>query len=297
MAGMQRFVTYIYAYENGQKTSNAGYAKIETRGNAGRLEIHFSDERRFGGEAEVSFLYPENEKLQVISVGTLLIENGRAMGQYTFHTEMKLDTKVFFDEIVGLRIKDENQQEYRSFWKDVEVPVEMEKERQSLECEMPGAISAMKAQLEQIKDAEQQSLHTMEIPVRNVFPSYTMEDIWQNFTKNRGCVQINNEVCAVQIELSDLRELPKQYWYLGNNSFLLHGFFNYHHLLFGKLLDGKWFIGIPGVYERQERVMASVFGFPGFLPIAGAPREDGAQPVQKSPAEMQQGVWYHILED
>ena len=99
------------------------------------------------------------------------------------------------------------------------------------------------------------------------------------------------------MELNDLRELPKQHWYLGNNSFLLHGFFNYHHLLFGRLPDGKWFIGVPGIYARQERVMASVFGFPGFMhigisePEADVPQETGM------PRERQQGIWYHILED
>ena len=140
-----------------------------------------------------------------------------------------------------------------------------------------------------MKDVEQESLHTMEIPMRNVFPSYTMEDIWKNIARTKAPVQINNEVSAIQIELNDLRELPKQYWYLGNNSFLLHGFFNYRHLLFGRLPDGKWFIGVPGIYARQERVMASVFGFRGFMHIG--------EEETVTPREKQQGVWYHILED
>lgn len=31
-------------------------------------------------------------------------------------------------------------------------------------------------------------------------------------------------ITCIKIELKDLRELPRKYWYLGNNSFLLHGF-------------------------------------------------------------------------
>lgn len=34
----------------------------------------------------------------------------------------------------------------------------------------------------------------------------------------------DKNVECVRIELKDLRELPRKYWYLGNNSFLLHGF-------------------------------------------------------------------------
>ena len=38
MAGIKRFITYIYAYENGTKGINAGFAKVEIRGNECRIE-------------------------------------------------------------------------------------------------------------------------------------------------------------------------------------------------------------------------------------------------------------------
>jgi len=40
MAGIKRFITYIYAYENGTKGINAGFAKVEIRGNECRIEVH-----------------------------------------------------------------------------------------------------------------------------------------------------------------------------------------------------------------------------------------------------------------
>lgn len=292
MAGMQRFVTYIYAYEDGQKSSNAGYARIEIRGNNGRIEIHFASDSISGGEGAVGFLYIEEGKLISIPLGAFHIENGRGMGQFTFRTETIQDTNHSFDRIDGIGITDSNGQKYMSFWKDVEVPSvdaieEPEPQMQPVMQTEPQTQGAGLAQKEIIEDAEQESLHTMEIPMRNIFPNYSIEDIWNNMQKSRQCVQVNEEICAIQIELSDLRELPRKYWYLGNNSFLLHGFFNYHHLLLGKLQNGKWFLGVPGVYERQEHVIASVFGFPGFMP---ATENDNAR-------EMQQGIWYHMLED
>ena len=45
MAGIKRFITYIYAYENGTKGINTGFAKVEIRGNECR-----SEERRVGKE-------------------------------------------------------------------------------------------------------------------------------------------------------------------------------------------------------------------------------------------------------
>lgn len=298
MAGIQRFVTYIYAYENGQKYNNAGYAKVETRGNNGRMEIHFADDGVANGVGKVSFLYIKDKKLVSIPIGEISFENGRGAALFTFHTEMLQNTAVSFHEIDGIGINDSNHQTYMSFWKDVEVPeaAAMQPDSEEAGSEAAEEIEIQPqqealSQKEMIEEAEQESLHTMEIPMRNVFPTYTLDAVWKSMAKNTGCVQINDDVCAIQMELSGLRELPQKYWYFGNNSFLLHGFFNYHHLLWGKLPNGKWFLGVPGVYHRQERVMASIFGFPGFLPLAEASSENDNM------REMQQGIWYHILED
>ena len=70
-----------------------------------------------------------------------------------------------------------------------------------------------------------------------------------------------------RIELTDIRSLPRRNWYLSNNRFVVHGFFNYHYLLLKtvKLPEGrKRYIGVPGIYEQPERMMALLFGFPEF---------------------------------
>jgi hypothetical protein len=79
--------------------------------------------------------------------------------------------------------------------------------------------------------------------------------------------EAETDIQCVRIELKDLRLLPKRYWYLGNNSFLLHGFFNYRYLILGAIYSEettRWFIGVPGVFQSQEKVMASIFGFPEY---------------------------------
>ena len=48
-----------------------------------------------------------------------------------------------------------------------------------------------------------------------------------------------------------------------NNSFLLHGCHNYHHLLLIKEKDHLW-LGVPGLYDPREAHMANLFGFPQF---------------------------------
>lgn len=99
----------------------------------------------------------------------------------------------------------------------------------------------------------------------------------------------DEKTLCVRWELKDLRLLPRQYWYLGNNSFLLHGFFNYRYLILGiteKAGKKRWFIGIPGVYQNPERVMATLFGFPEFRNEKSAPVNTG-----------EFGYWYRYLNE
>ena len=67
-----------------------------------------------------------------------------------------------------------------------------------------------------------------------------------------------------KIHHSDLKILPKKCWNLANNSFLLHGYHNYHHLLLIEE-NGHYQLGVPGVYDIREARAAEIFGFPEFI--------------------------------
>lgn len=66
-----------------------------------------------------------------------------------------------------------------------------------------------------------------------------------------------------KIKRQDLSRLPRKEWRIANNSFLLHGFYNYHHLLYIED-DGKIWIGVPGIYHEKEKMAANSFGFTEF---------------------------------
>ena len=141
---------------------------------------------------------------------------------------------------------------------------------------------------------ESENLSATEIPMRNVFPRHDWSAVWEMLKKDHPLFAPfeDETVCCMQIELKDLRDLPKRYWYLGNNSFLLHGFFNYHYLILGNIEKNRWFIGIPGIYQRQERAMAAIFGFPEFLPVATKEKADTTEePVNRF------GYWYRFIEE
>ena len=68
---------------------------------------------------------------------------------------------------------------------------------------------------------------------------------------------------ARKITHAEISTLPRRFWPLANNSFLLHGCHNYHHLLLIKEKDHLW-LGVPGLYDPREAHMANLFGFPQF---------------------------------
>ena len=68
---------------------------------------------------------------------------------------------------------------------------------------------------------------------------------------------------ARKIRRSEMSQLPRKFWPLANNSFLLHGYHNYGHLLLIEE-DSRLWLGVPGTYAPQEARAADLFGFPRF---------------------------------
>ena len=67
-----------------------------------------------------------------------------------------------------------------------------------------------------------------------------------------------------KIQRQDLSRLPRKEWRIANNNFLLHGFYNYHHLIYIED-EGKAWVGVPGIYHEREKMAAQSFGFPEFM--------------------------------
>ena len=52
-----------------------------------------------------------------------------------------------------------------------------------------------------------------------------------------------------------------------NNSFPLHGFYNYNHLILARMEqkgEPVYYIGVPGNYFEKEKQVAIMFGFESF---------------------------------
>lgn len=61
-------------------------------------------------------------------------------------------------------------------------------------------------------------------------------------------------------------ELGGAFGTMQENSFLMHGYFTFRHILVAKVHNDPdlLFVGVPGVYNNKERFMASMFNFNNF---------------------------------
>ncbi len=90
-----------------------------------------------------------------------------------------------------------------------------------------------------------------------------------------------------QITPAELRILSRRDRGLMNNNFLRHGYYRYHYLLLGRRRDdGRYILGVPGVYDRQECLMAGMFGFPNFK----------AAKTQGKPSMPRFGYWFRLID-
>ena len=109
------------------------------------------------------------------------------------------------------------------------------------------------------------------------------EVLWDRFWKHYPKMQAFDSPGTAEIltiRPQDIGLLPRENWGYGNNSFLLHGYYNYRYLIFARVGDEKhtrarYILGVPGHYYSNEKYMASMFGFPHFVLAKTQPAQDG----------------------
>lgn len=67
-----------------------------------------------------------------------------------------------------------------------------------------------------------------------------------------------------KIQRTELAKLARCEWRLANNNFLLHGYYNYHHLILMER-EEQLMLGVPGIYHEKEAAAAGAFGFAEFI--------------------------------
>lgn len=139
--------------------------------------------------------------------------------------------------------------------------------------EVPAQEEIMETQEVQIPETQRQPIRMQETNVqtaskRKANLAAFKEDKWEQLWSVYPHIHpFSDEREYLSFGLSDFVVLPARYYKLVNNSFLLHGFYNFHHLILTRVNGrngARYFIGVPGNLYQTEKETAIMFGFENF---------------------------------
>ena len=330
MSDYRRLISYIYAYEGGEKGKNIGFAKIDMRGPQCRIQVNVKKVYVGSSDVGVYLLHAGGELL----LGRIFIRGGAGEFRTQIQSENVDGSGLRVDDCYGLTIHElENAwQSYTTIWEDAvaqtaeiqlaevtaenlrkqkedqeltvsaEIERELEAEEQKLEATAPWGeenenvdkdssepVMQQETLQEEPKSLEQSLEQSQQAPKEQQSQPRGPEDtarlaeldreeneeladtnIWKKMSDLYTKVlafDYDNGCEILSIKPQDIGLLPREVWTYGNNSFLLHGYYNYRHLILGRIRQKdawQYYIGVPGNFYDREKMVAEMFGFEAF---------------------------------
>ena len=306
MAGYRRFIAYVYEYQDEKKGNGKGFIKVESRDGICRMQYKLSGVCADTDVPAKIYGYIRREES---CEGVLLGECNLAGGNIQFEQEMTSQniggSLYSLENLCGLIILTDSGIMYGSGWDDKPIRLEeilLPKEAMRKEEEEEIAVEPV-LEDEEMETAEtEQAVQQEIVEEEENLEERAMENQEENFQEELPEPQMaeqsveKSEESAVfrdhafcdcrKINPGDFKMLNRKDRGLLYNNFLRHGFSRHGFVILARREeDDQYILGIPGYYERQEALMANMFGFPYFKE-AGRDR-NGTQGF---------GYWYRFIE-
>lgn len=265
-----RKMIYFSTYENGVKSKKAGYAAFFIRGDWCDVQIYYRGNVQ-AEETRIQPVYVFRDGSVVLGM-EMEVEEGMATAVFRTGRQDFVQSSKSLEEleviyldgvkggICGGRIDGR----------------ELEEAAYTL-------TEWIETEVETVKSAEENGSDCCE----NREESWTLPFCMEQFPELKLPFDgIRRQCCRIVPE--DLDHLPEEWRYLKDNHFLLHGYYEYHHLILAKLAcryGERYAIGVPGEFCYRNQYMAENFGFYDFAPLEPGKRRGGCF-----------GYWYYYLE-
>ena len=273
---MKRFIRYLYEYEQDKRLRNVGFVKAEQGDRECVLHIHgkglnLQEEKSL----RVYLFFTEEGACFGIWQGDAQNVNP-AINYRLYYTDQDVGGKEQFARIGGVILEAAGGRKFAAVWDDEAVNIggmRVYTEERRVQ-EIPAG-----------EEADEQEIPAGEGADAQEIPAGEEADAQEQDMEVADQDRPGGFLCT-KIQRKDLARLPRCEWKLSNNSFLLHGYYNYHHLVF--LDDGEWLrVGVPGIYHPKEQKAAEAFGFSEFIR-----RRDIAVELEKEEREEDDGFGY-----
>lgn len=271
---------YLYEYENYKRKRNVGFIKVSQHYQSCILQIHVRGIPVRSGSTLILSAFCCEQDAMIMSQIAELTSCGRNISIRLSVSETHFPGRRALQQIDGFLLQNPDRDTPPLFWMassfffdirsdmmqtdepkaetaseaeavpEPETAPELESAPKPAAAPEPESASELEAASTPAPEPALQSVEAKELPQDQMpDPASTAVDL--------------QAYRAKKISRSDLTLLPRKFWPLANNSFLLHGYHNYNHLALIEENGRRW-LGVPGIYDTREARAADLFGFPRF---------------------------------
>ena len=272
---MKRFVTYLYEYDRTIRGRNVGFIRNDIRNDCCRMEIHIRGLERIKEKAPIFIIVRDSECIG-IPAGEVVISQGVGNACLELRGNRIGKTDYSVNNIQAVIVRYNGGKMLMGCY--VQHPAG---------DLLSGTFTKWEAQATPASPTpDPDAARGVDSNSGDLYPNSRSDlgtennsgDLYPYANNSQGTEAKAEEICPTseeaaqspiykRIAITDIRSLPSRNWHLCNNSFLVHGFFCYHYLILKTINapDGaKMYLGVPGIYASQERMMALLFGFNDF---------------------------------
>lgn len=257
-------ISYLELQENGQRIRGAGYAKLESWEKEEILMVQLRGQGIVSGKEMMLYLQRESGE-------ELLCEMTAERG--TVSCEKRISRKADWEPTLGIRIPLERNFEIIGRFagaagaKKVPAPVTAIAPVTVGEIEGQGQGGNQPEQAKRPIQTEQQEARSLK-KTATEHTLHMKDTKWEQLSSIYPHIHPFRDAREfLSVGPEDFVVLRERCYQMTHNSFLLHGYYNYRHLLLMRQeVSGevKYYIGVPGNFYEREKQVARMFGFESF---------------------------------
>ena len=294
-------IRYLEYLENGEKIRSAGFVKIEVIDKVCNIQISVTGLHPSEScTREVHLLGMQDQGV----LGSITFLSGKGSLGCRHIPADKLCEKIGYEELRSIRISLGKNRELVCRWREDERqidlsksieqskqipqskpieqsgPVEQEEAVKPTESQVIAAEETFSSSIERsgsespvtkpsvLESPETEPPSELQRPTGPSMPPRLSEDKWKQLADIYPHISpFHDERDYLSIGPNDFVVLPKKHYRLISNSFLLHGFYNYGHLILARTVkrgEEMFYLGVPGNFFEREKQVAIMFGFESF---------------------------------
>lgn len=254
-------ISYLELQENGQRIRSAGYARLESLDKEEILTVQLNGQEIVSGKGIPLYLQWETGEQQLCE---MTIDRGRAS------CEKRIPLEKEREQLLGIRIPLERNLKIIGRFvrgggaKKTPTP---ETDRQPREQTKKAAETVVANEETDCGPGVQKLSESRNS--RDIENTLHMKDTkWEQLSSIYPHIHPFRDAREfLSVGPEDFVVLRERCYQMTHNSFLLHGYYNYRHLLLLRQEtagQAKYYIGVPGNFYEREKQVARMFGFESF---------------------------------